>query len=380
MSPKALSESIRNGWNYLVNQQHADGGWSQGGGWRSDGQGGRVEGPNVHSPADVANTCMATLALLRGGITPRDGEHADAVSRGLDFVMRHVEGADAESPYVTELRDTQVQVKIGPYVDTFLSALVLAEAKGQMGDDAGEARASAALDKVIDKMTRHQQADGSWAMRGWAPVVGQALAAAGLNRARQKGANVRDETLDRSHGFSDSQFDTSSKKFAFTGSAGVPLYSMASHLSAKQHSVNSYRSMKQKLRSTLEDEQTPQEEKILAEEKLDFIDKAELSQQEALSSSYASFSDGKFVSGFGSNGGEEFLSYLNISETLFIKGGKEWDDWDASVSKNLEQIQNKDGSWSGHHCITGRTFCTSAALLVLLADRAPRPDEAHVVQ
>jgi hypothetical protein len=33
--------------------------------------------------------------------------------------------------------------------------------------------------------------------------------------------------------------------------------------------------------------------------------------------------------------------------------------------------QNADGSWAGHHCITGRTFCTSAALLTLLVDRAP---------
>jgi len=44
------------------------------------------------------------------------------------------------------------------------------------------------------------------------------------------------------------------------------------------------------------------------------------------------------------------------------------------MTDNLERIQNRDGSWSGHHCITGRTFCTAAALLVLLADRAPRPD------
>ncbi len=52
--------------------------------------------------------------------------------------------------------------------------------------------------------------------------------------------------------------------------------------------------------------------------------------------------------------------------------GKEWEDWDRSVTENLERIQNKDGSWTGHHCITGRTFCTAAALLVLLADRSAR--------
>ena len=36
------------------------------------------------------------------------------------------------------------------------------------------------------------------------------------------------------------------------------------------------------------------------------------------------------------------------------------------MTANLNRIQNDDGSWTGHHCITGRTFCTSTALLVLL--------------
>jgi hypothetical protein len=67
------------------------------------------------------------------------------------------------------------------------------------------------------------------------------------------------------------------------------------------------------------------------------------------------------------------LSYLNISETLVVKGGTEWEKWDKSVTENLNRIQNQDGSWSGQHCITGRTICTAAALMVLMADRTPIP-------
>ncbi|HAO19564.1 MAG TPA: hypothetical protein DCQ37_03120 [Desulfobacteraceae bacterium] len=83
--------------------------------------------------------------------------------------------------------------------------------------------------------------------------------------------------------------------------------------------------------------------------------------------------DQQFVAGFGSNGGEEFLSHLNIGESLFIAGGQEWEQWDKKMSDNINRIQNNDGSWTGHHCITGRTFCTSAALLVLMIDRMPKP-------
>jgi hypothetical protein len=67
---------------------------------------------------------------------------------------------------------------------------------------------------------------------------------------------------------------------------------------------------------------------------------------------------------------------MNISESLVVKGGNAWKQWDASITNNLNHVQNEDGSWTGHHCITGRTFCTSAALLVLMADRTPVPVES----
>ena len=88
--------------------------------------------------------------------------------------------------------------------------------------------------------------------------------------------------------------------------------------------------------------------------------------------------DKQFVAGFGSNGGEEFLSYLNIGESLIIKGGDAWEKWDQSVTDNLNRVQNDDGSWSGYHCITGRTFVTSAALMVLTIDRSPTPAAAAI--
>ena len=74
VQPKALSEQVNKGLEYLVNQQQPDGGWGQGGGWRSSHQGGRVEGANVQDPADVADTCMAALSLIRAGNTPERRE------------------------------------------------------------------------------------------------------------------------------------------------------------------------------------------------------------------------------------------------------------------------------------------------------------------
>jgi hypothetical protein len=64
---------------------------------------------------------------------------------------------------------------------------------------------------------------------------------------------------------------------------------------------------------------------------------------------------------------------MTIAEGLDAQGGEVWRRWDDRMSQDLYQAQNADGSWSGSHCITGRTFCTAAALLTLMADRAPIP-------
>jgi hypothetical protein len=80
-------------------------------------------------------------------------------------------------------------------------------------------------------------------------------------------------------------------------------------------------------------------------------------------------SDQKFVTGYGSIGGEEFFSWLNISESLRRAGGAEWEKWNGDMNAKLLKLQNEDGTWAGHHCITGRVAVTGAAILTLLSDR-----------
>ena len=119
-----------------------------------------------------------------------------------------------------------------------------------------------------------------------------------------------------------------------------------------------------------------EDERKQAREELQAIGRVRASCEEVERDVVARLEDPAFVAGFGSNGGEEFLSYMNLSESLVVKGGEVWQRWEQSLSANLARVQNQDGSWTGHHCITGRTFVTSAALLSLLADRAPIPVEA----
>jgi hypothetical protein len=83
----------------------------------------------------------------------------------------------------------------------------------------------------------------------------------------------------------------------------------------------------------------------------------------------AQLGDENLLAGFGNNGGEEFLSYLLTSESLVIAGGDQFHQWNDKMHGRLQKVQNGDGSWSGHHCITSPVFCTAAVVQCLTTDR-----------
>jgi len=387
VKPKPFSDVVNKGLAYLISQQHENGGWGQGGGWRTVQGGGRTEGANVEDPPDVASTCIATLALLRAGNTPKEGAYAKNVARAVEFICSHIEKSDKKSLFVTDVRGTQVQTKIGPYVDTFLASLVLAEMKGRMPDDKSEKRMIAALNKTIGKIEDNLKEDGTFAgNEGWASVLSQGLCSKGINRARQAGLQVKDETLARAEKQATLGLDRRTGEFgaasalggAAPSDAGVGIYNGSAKGGALQDAVNTNRTREKEAKRILADAKANKEDKAKAQKDLQHFALIEEANLAAVTGLVKKLDDRQYIAGFGSNGGEEYLSYMNISETLLAKGGEEWQKWDKQVTENLDRIQNKDGSWSGHHCITGRTFCTSGALLVLMADRAPVPLAAKI--
>ena len=62
------------------------------------------------------------------------------------------------------------------------------------------------------------------------------------------------------------------------------------------------------------------------------------------------------------------MSFLLTSESMIIAGGDKWDDWNEKMLKLMQKIQNEDGSWSGHHCITSPVFCTAAVIQCLTVE------------
>jgi len=315
---------------WLVSVQGNDGGWGQDGGGTSFVRAGeRLE----TSGNDVANTAVATLALVHGGSTPRKGQYQSQVRRGVDFILRSVEDSPEQSLAVTKVTGTQIQRKLGPFIDTFLTSQLLSELDGNMGDDPSNQRVRKALEKCVRKIQANQQQDGSWNISGgWAPILGTSMASRSLDSARQKGVRVDTAAM--------AKVDEYTKRAgvgaAAPASAGVALYQGAQAL--------------EQLSRTEADR------------------KANAREIRAISGQLA---DSKFVNGFGSMGGEEFFSYLNISDSLHRTGGEEWNKWNNQIKTQLVKLQNNDGTWAGHHCITGRVAVTSAAVMTLLAERDP---------
>ena len=163
-----------------------------------------------------------------------------------------------------------------------------------------------------------------------------------------------------------------------SGAAGVELYAIGANLGAAQDALNTKRLEADRFRGILKNPTSLPAAIKDAREQLQVYADSEASQERALSVVTSKFQDQRFVAGFGCNGGEEFLSYLQISETLLANKSKEFADWDKRITENINRVQTADGSWIGQHCITSRTFCTAAAVMVLTADRTSSPSIAKI--
>ena len=105
----------------------------------------------------MANTAVAALALLQAG-----KQYQPNVDRAIDFILARVEASPVDGLAITDSRGTQIQRKLGPYIDTFLTSMLLAQVDGTLSKPALNARVRKGLEKCVAKIERNQKSDGSW--------------------------------------------------------------------------------------------------------------------------------------------------------------------------------------------------------------------------
>src|SRR5262245_23252042 len=380
MSPE-VSAAVGNGAKWLASVQGADGGWGQDGGATSYVR----QTENLESQGnDVANTAVAALALLRAG-----DQYRPNVERAVNFILKKIEGSPAEGLSITDVNQTQIQRKLGPYIDTFLASMLLARVDGALAGN-NKARARKGLEKCVAKIERNQLKDGSWNIAGgWAPVLGTSLASRGLYEASKKGVQVSESVMVLADDYTvKSQKSGDSAALGSVGGAGTGVgpgsaTARGSARSARETadaaiSTDGLVREKDSISSTSAITMSGSlsaaagvdlYQSAQALEQLSRTPESRAKNKDEIAAISAKLSNEKFVEGFGSIGGEEFFSYLNISDSLKRTGGKEWGDWHSKIMQKILKLQNNDGTWAGHHCITGRVAVTSAAILNLTSDR-----------
>jgi hypothetical protein len=346
-APAPVSTAVDKAARWLASVQGADGGWGQDGGELSIARPGeRLES----SGNDVANTAVAALALLQAG-----RQYAPQVERALAFVLQRIEASPADGLAITDRQGTQIQRKLGPYIDTFLSSMLMSQIDGRASTPALNARVRKALQKTVAKIEKHQQSDGSWNIAGgWAPVLGTSMASRSLFEAQNRGVAVDAAVLKRAENYTVSALSAPAPSVGRGAAGGVSFGGRVAGspaAPAEAAGVALYQSAQ-------------------ALEQLSRTAGDRVQNAKQIGAIQSQLDNAAFVGGFGSMGGEEFFSYLNISDSMKRVGGDAWSKWHADITQKIVGLQNGDGTWAGHHCITGRVAMTSAAILNLTVDRA----------
>jgi hypothetical protein len=328
----SLPAAVVCGLNYLARTQRPDGGWNSSA--RPD-------------DADLATTSIAGLAFLRAGGTMRNGPSAAILSRAEAFVTTAVAGASDEMLLRPSTGDPLVHADLGPGIDGILSACFLAELLGAGVPEPEEPRVRATLERLLDFIGSAHDAD-AFAFHG-SRILSMALAAHALSSAERSGVPVDERTRK-------GLFTAAVNVHRNNGVTGTDFYACAA-VAGTLHMAPGV------LAAGI-----PSGEFIRADEGTANTTRTTRATTSQIRRSLASVRDqwSRTVSrpgwrGVPGSGGEIYLSTALVGDMLKRTDSTAWPTWHRQVGQQLAQLQDGQGS---------RTFCTSAAVLAILSDRA----------
>lgn len=302
---RASEKAIKRGIEFIKKTQNRDGSC----------------GVDINQVADIGCTSMCGLALLSDGTTPIEGRHCKELRKMRDYVIGRTRTMPSDD--ITTETGTQLQRKIGRHAHSFFAALFLSQVVGEAPNPAATHEG---LRKIVAAIVKAQSSNGDWGSQSWAPTLGTVMGWVSLRACDFVGMKVG--------GAPEKTTEHLLKKLAAQSQPRGWMHDLYKNAAG----IRVLYAMKK--------ENEPATKKTF-EKVLDLINRDNTPFTQA--------------------GGEEFLAFHLITETMLQKGGSDWKKWYPVVRDKLIDVQNRDGSWTGHHCITSRTFCTAAACLVLSA-------------
>lgn len=361
-TPQKVNASVASALKFLAFAQHNNGGWGAGAHTNQ-----RELNPHAVK-TDPATTAMVAMAMLRSGSKLESGEYSTHLKKATEYLLREVEQSDKNSSTITSLTGTQIQTKLGANIDVALTAQFLTNLLDEKTADKNfENRVRECLKICVNKIQQVQNSNGSFKGSGWAGVLQSSFATNALEAAQAQGIAVDTTILQRARDFQKGNFNEKTGEVNTELGAGIVLYSVSgsTRASAKESRKAEEEFSKAKKEGRIDKDAT------LSSDNLEKIGYSK-SEAQRYYTAYNVYNSAKNVSqqdnvmsGFGNNGGEEFLSFLQTGESMIISKDMEWKKWYDKISGTLLGIQNNDGSWNGHHCITSPVFCTATSVLIL---------------
>lgn len=359
-----LTLSVNDGLSWLTDAQLRNGGYGAGSHAHQE-----IMDPHAVS-ADPATTAMVGMAFLRSGNTLEKGKYSENLQKVLRYLLETVENTSKENPYITDVRGTQIQSKLGQNIDAVLTAQFLSNMLHHNLKASEKKRIERALDICISKIEAATDAEGKQQGAGWAGVLQSGLASTALESASAMGVKVNQDILERTRDYQKANYDENTNAVKTEDGAGVMLYAVSGSVRA---TAKDARRAEERINKAKKERKLAENAPVTAEN----LKKAGYSEAEAAeySTSYNVYQSAKntaqqenVLNGFGNNGGEEFLSFLQTGESLVVNKDADWKKWYDDMSGRILKIQNPDGSWNGHHCITSPVFCTATSILLLTVE------------
>jgi hypothetical protein len=363
-SDQNLQLAVRDGLQWLSTAQLTNGGYGAG---SHSAQ--HIRDPHAVN-ADPATTAMVGMALLRSGTTLKTGVHAENLKNALDYMLKTIERVDDDSPYITQVRNTQIQTKLGENIDAVLAAQFLSNILDRNLSGIDRQRIVRCLDICVARIQDGTDENGKQKGAGWAGVLQSGMANSALESAQTVGASIDKEVLERSRKYQKDNYNEEDGSVKTDDGAGIMLYSVSGSVRA---------SAKEARKAKADVNKAKAEGKIAADAEVNAETLEEIGyvsgEAQKYGAAYKVYESAKktaqkdeVLDGFGNNGGEEFLSYLQTGESLLVGKDDDWKKWYDDMSGRILKIQNEDGSWNGHHCITSPVFCTATSLLLLTVE------------
>ncbi|HBI01640.1 MAG TPA: hypothetical protein PLL09_00710 [Flavobacterium sp.] len=354
-------ETISKGELWLIEAQNSDGGWGAG---SRNNQSER----NPHAvSSDPATTAMSAMALYRCGHSMEKGEHKETLKKSVLFLLNEIE-KNQNSPYITQIRGTQIQGKLGEHIDAILTLQFFNQLLPTLKDNSIKARVKDGIQVCVDKIEKSMGDSGKVGSSGWAGVLQSSFANSSLEMAaKNEGIKVDKDKIQKAREYQKSNYNPESQSAKTEDGAGIMLYAVSSSVRNSAEEAKEVNQLFKKAKA----EGKIERDAILNEQNLERLG---YSKEKAKSYDVANkvYNSAKVtamkedvLSGFGNNGGEEFLSFLQTGESMIVNQDDDWKDWYDNIGGRMMQIQNADGSWNGHHCITSPSFCTATCLMIL---------------